>query len=322
MRAVRVHQLGLDVPMRVDEVEDARPGPGELLVKTEAAGVNPSDVATRAGDHVHRGGGPPYVPGLEAAGEVVGLGEGAKGFRMGQRVFGRCTGGAYAELVRMDAATTAVLPDALGYKEGAGITLPFRTAWNALFFKARVGAGETVLVQGGAGGVGMAAIQLAKLAGCRVLATVSSKEKTAFCRGLGADDVINYREEDFATRCKELTGGRGVDVIVELSARENLGKDIEAICVNGRIVVMGAGRAGGPAALNVPGLMTKDARIFGITGVNLVPQMPEYVRRLTPLLHQGRLKIHVDRAFSFAEADAAHTLLRSGNFLGKIVLLP
>lgn len=322
MRAVRVHQLGLDVPMRLDEVEDARPGPGELLVKLGAAGVNPSDVATRAGSHVHAAGGLPYIPGLEAAGDVVGMGEDAKEFRIGQRVFGRCAGGAYADLVRMDGATAAVLPDSYSYKEGAGITLPFRTAWNALFFKAHTGPGETVLVQGGAGGVGMAAIQLAKLTGCRVYATASSEEKAAFCRSMGADEVINYRKEDFAARCRDLTGGKGVDVVIELSARENLGKDLDALCVNGRIVVMAAGRGEGAAALNVPALMTKDAQVFGITGVNLVPRMPEYVRRLVPLLRQGRLKIHVDRAFSFAEADAAHALVRSGGFLGKIVLVP
>ena len=322
MKAVRVHQFGLDAPMRLDEVEDPRPGPGELLVRLGAAGVNPSDVATRIGTHVHAGGGLPYIPGLEAAGEVAGLGGGVKDFRAGQRVFGRCMGGSYAELVRMDAATAAVLPEPYSYKEGAGITLPFRTAWNALFFKAHAGPGETVLVQGGAGGVGMAAIQLAKLAGCQVLATVSSEEKAAFCRSMGADETIDYRKEDFAARCKELTGGRGVEVIVELSGRENLAKDLDALCVNGRIVVMAAGRGEGAAALPVPALMTKDAQIFGITGVNLVPRMPEYVRRLAPLLRQGLLKIPVDRAFSFAEAEAAHALLRSGNFLGKIVLVP
>ncbi|MBI3126475.1 MAG: zinc-binding dehydrogenase [Candidatus Tectomicrobia bacterium] len=322
MRAVRVHKLGLDHPMRLEEVEDARPAPGELLVRLGAAGVNPSDVATRAGSHVHAGGGLPYVPGLEAAGEVVGLGEGARGFSAGQRVFGRCAGGAYAELVRMDAATAALLPDGWSYEEGAGITLPFRTAWNALFFKANAGPGETVLVQGGAGGVGMAAIQLAKVAGCRVLATVSSDEKAAFCRGLGADETINYRKENVAARCKELTGGRGVEVIVELSGRENLAQDLESVCVGGRIILMAAGRGEGPAPLSVPALMTKDAHIIGITGVNLIPRMPEYVRRLAPLLREGRVKVHVARAFPFSEAEAAHVLLRSGDFLGKIVLVP
>ncbi|HLG43621.1 MAG TPA: zinc-binding dehydrogenase, partial [Nitrospirales bacterium] len=172
------------------------------------------------------------------------------------------------------------------------------------------------------GGVGMAAIQLAKLTGCRVFATASSDEKAAFCRDMGADVVINYRTEDFAARCKELTGGRGGEVIVEVSGRENLGKDLDALCVNGRIVVMAAGRGEGAAALPVPALMTKDAQVFGITGVNLVPRMPEYVRRLVSLLRQNRLKIHVDRAFPFADAEAAHALARSGDFLGKIVLVP
>ncbi|MDA0999664.1 MAG: zinc-binding dehydrogenase, partial [bacterium] len=234
--------FNLDVPMTVEEVEDPKPGPGEMLIKVGAAGVNPVDTAIRAAKHPYaKFVTPPYIPGGEAAGEVIALGKGVENFKIGQRVFGRGIGGAYAEKVRLEAATAAVLPEKYSYEEGAGLNVAFYTAWNALVIKAEAGPGETVLVQGGAGGVGMGSIQLAKAMGCRVFATVSSKEKADFCKSLGADETINYKEEDFAERCKELTGGRGVDVIVELAACDNFDKDLDAIRVDGRIIVIGTG---------------------------------------------------------------------------------
>ena len=229
MKAVRVHQFNMDVPMRVDEVEDAKPAPGEVLIKAGAVGVNPVDLAIRAAKHPYaKLVTPPYIPGAEAAGEIIALGEGVEGRRVGERVYGRAIGGSYAENVRLAADATAELPEAYSYEEGACITVAFYTAWNALVIKAQAGPGETVLVQGGAGGVGMAAIQLARRLGCRVFATVSSDAKAKFCRDMGADETINYREEDFAERCMELTGGRGVDVVVELCACDNFDKDLDA----------------------------------------------------------------------------------------------
>ncbi len=242
---------------------------------------------------------------------------------MGQRVYGRVMGGGYAELVRMPADTTANLPDAYSYEEGAGITVAFYTAWNALVIKAEAGAGETVLVQGGAGGVGSASIQLAKRFGCQVIATVSSKEKADFCESLGADATINYREEDFAERCMEITGGRGVDVVVELAACDNFDKDLDAIRVDGRIIVIGTGTGKGPQAeFRVPSVMMKDARVLGLAVVNLFPKMPEVVRRFTPVLEEGSLKVHIDQALPLESANKAHEVVLGGKFLGKVVLTP
>ncbi|MBT3821194.1 MAG: alcohol dehydrogenase catalytic domain-containing protein, partial [Nitrospinaceae bacterium] len=167
MKAIQVHKYGLNNPMRVDEVEDPTPAPGELLVRAEAAGVNPVDVIIRLGgrgDETQL----PYIPGHNTSGEVAAIGKGVTGFKIGQRIYGLAFK-SYAELVRIDAEMAAELPDAYSFDEGAGITSPFFTAWNALVFKAEVGPGETILVHGGAGGVGMAAIQLAKRFGCRVL---------------------------------------------------------------------------------------------------------------------------------------------------------
>jgi NADPH:quinone reductase-like Zn-dependent oxidoreductase len=324
MKAVFVHEFDLSVGMQVDEVEDPKPEPGELLVKTGAAGVNPVDVAIRAAKHPYaKLVKPPYIPGAEAAGEIVGMGEGVDGFQIGQRVYGRVMGGGYAELVRLPANTAAELPEAYSFEEGAGLTVPFYTAWNALVIKAEASAGETVLVQGGAGGVGMASIQLAKRMGCRVFATVSSKEKADFCKRLGADETINYREENFADRCQELTGGRGVDIIVELNSCDNFDKDLDAICVDGRVIVIGTGTGKGPMAeFRVPAVMTKDARVLGLAVVNLFPKMPEVVRRFTPILREGSLKVNVDRAVPMADSNVAHEVVLGGKFLGKVVLTP
>jgi NADPH:quinone reductase-like Zn-dependent oxidoreductase len=271
--------------MQVDEVEDPKPEPGELLVKTGAAGVNPVDVAIRAAKHPYaKLVKPPYIPGAEAAGEIVGMGEGVEGFQIGQRVYGRVMGGGYAELVRLPANTAAELPEAYSFEEGAGLTVPFYTAWNALVIKAEASAGETVLVQGGAGGVGMASI---------------------------------------ADRCQELTGGRGVDIIVELNSCDNFDKDLDAICVDGRVIVIGTGTGKGPMAeFRVPAVMTKDARVLGLAVVNLFPKMPEVVRRFTPILREGSLKVNVDRAVPMADSNVAHEVVLGGKFLGKVVLTP
>ncbi len=324
MKAVRVHEFNMDVPMRLDEVEDAKPGPGEVLIKAGAVGVNPVDLAIRAAKHPYaKLVTPPYIPGAEAAGEIIALGEGVEGWRIGQRVYGRAMGGSYAENVRLVADATAELPEAYSYEEGACITVAFYTAWNALVIKAQAGPGETVLVQGGAGGVGMAAIQLAKRLGCRVFATVSSDAKAEFCKEMGADETINYREEDFAERCMELTGGRGVDVVVELCACDNFDKDLDAIRVDGKIIVIGTGTGKGPGAeFRVPAVMTKDAVVLGLAVVNLFPIMPELVRRFTPLLREGAFRVNVDKASSFEEANEAHDYVLEGQFLGKVVLVP
>ncbi len=324
MKTVRVHKFDLSVPMQEEEIEDPAPGSGEILARAGAMGVNPVDIAIRAAKHPYaKLVTPPYIPGAEAAGEVVALGEGVDGFSVGQRVFGRVLEGGYAELVRMPANTTALLPDLYSYEQGAGITVPFYTAWNALVIKAEAGAGETVLVQGGAGGVGSASIQLAKRMGCQVIATVSSKEKADFCASMGADATINYREEDFAERCMEITGGRGVDIVVELAACDNFDKDLDAIRVDGRIIVIGTGTGKGPQSeFRVPSVMTKDAHVLGLAVVNLIPKMPEVVRRFTPVLEEGTLKVHIDRALPLESANKAHEVVLSGNFLGKVVLTP
>lgn len=322
MRAVRVHQFGLSHLMQVDEVEDPVPGRGELLLHAKAAAVNPVDLITRTGNSRRaKLLKLPYIPGDNIAGEVVAVGPGINRFRVGQRVFGIAFN-SYASLVVAKADWVGELPEPYGYEEGGALPSPFFTSWNALVYTGEARAGETVLVHGGAGGVGNAAIQLAKRIGCRVLTTVSSKEKADFCITSGADETINYREEDFASRCLELTDGRGVDVIVEISAIENFKKDLEALCVNGRIVIVGVGigKELAEASFRVQSLMEKNATVRGVVFAHLFPRLPDLIRCFLPLLREGRFRMNIDHVFPIEAANEAHALLQSGKVLGKVVL--
>ncbi|MDA1000361.1 MAG: NADPH:quinone reductase [bacterium] len=324
MKAVRVHQFGFEHPMQVDEVEEPVPGPGEILIRNRAIGAHPVDTAVRAAAHpFYKNFSPPYIPGIEAAGEVLAAGEGVEGFRKGDRVCGRAIGGAYAEVVRLGAMWTFHLPKSYGFAEGSGLVIQYLTAWNAVVIKARVSAGESVLVHGGAGGVGLASIQLARAMGCRVFATVSTPEKAEIAEKYGAEAVINYREENFSARCMELTGGRGVDVVLALAAEATLNRDVEALAVGGRIIVVGTARALDPdACFAVQKALLRDAQIICLSMPNLLPKMPEVRRRLEPMLEAGTLRMHVEREMPLAEANAAHDILWTGSFSGRVVLIP
>jgi NADPH2:quinone reductase len=329
LKAVRVQKIGLEHPMRVEEVPGPVPEEGELLVRVEAVGVNPHEIAVRDGSHpTARAKDYPYICGMDLAGTVEAVGpgvpaEGPWGFNPGDRVWGRSSKGAYAERAILAAATTGRLPDRYSFNEGACLPVPLFTAWCALVLKAEARAGETVLVQGGAGGVGQVAIQLAKRMGCRVLATVSTEKKAGFCLTLGADEIINYKEEEAVPRVLELTAGRGVEVVVENAARDNLDADIALLAQEGRIVLIGPGTGKEPStSLNVQSAMGKNARVLGLATAGLGPRVPEAIRRLSPLLEAGGLRLHVGLALPLEEAEEAHRVLLSGKFLGKIVLVP
>ncbi|MBI3127057.1 MAG: NADPH:quinone reductase [Candidatus Tectomicrobia bacterium] len=327
MRAMRIHAYSdtLGEPLRLDEVPVPEPGPGELLVRVKAAGVNPIDLSIRRGlPNYVAGLRLPHLLGSECAGEVAALGKGVQGFKEGDRVFAYCPRReAYADYTLMEARSAARLPGSISFSDGAALPVAFQTAWHALVLQAQAGPGEAVLVQGGAGGVGIASIQLARALGCRVLTTVSSEEKAAFCRTHGAHETINYKKEDFAARCRELTGGRGADVIVELAACDNLDKDLDAIPAGGRVVLVGMGTGKGPmTTFRVSGVMGKNARVLGIAARNLEPHIPEVNRRLDALWEKSGFRVPVDQEMPLAKANECHELLRSGRFLGKLVLVP
>ncbi len=324
MKAVMVRAFGLDEPMAVEEVEAPAPGPGQLLVRVAAAGVNPLEITIRSGKHpLSKAMQLPYVCGTDVGGEVEAVGEGVEGFAPGDRVWGRTGTGAYAERALVPAAGAGRLPDAYSFAQGASLPIPLITAWNALVIKAEPTPGDTVLVQGGAGGVGQMAIQLARQMGCRVLATVSSKEKGDFCKSLGAESAINYREEDVPARVMELTGGRGAEVVVETAACDNLPADFGLIAVNGKIIVVGTGTGKGPGVtFALPAAMSRDARILALSTGNFAPHLAGALRRLAPMLERGDLKIHVGLELPLEKAGEAHEIVLSGKFIGKVVLVP
>ena len=324
MKAVQVTRFGLEHPMELGEVAEPKPGAGEMLVRIAAAGVNPLEVAIRTGNHPRAGAMTlPYTCGTDVAGEVEAVGDGVEAFAPGDRVWGRASTGAYAEKGLLPADSTGMLPDSMSYAAGAALPIPLLTAWNAVVVKGEAAPGDCVLVQGGAGGVGYLAIQLARTIGCRVFTTVSSKEKAEFCLAAGAEAAINYREEDVPERVMDLTSGRGVEVVVENIGCDNLASDLKLNAINGRIVIVGTGTGKGPdVTIPLPAAMGRDARILALSSGNLNPLVPGILRRLAPLLEGGAIKPHIGRELPLEQANESHEVLLSGKFLGKINLVP
>ena len=322
MKAIQVHAFGGPEVMKLEEAPDPSPGAGQVLVRVRAAGVNPVDTTFRSGAHPLSKGLPlPLTPGIDAAGEVIAAGEGAEDFQPGEKVFGAAMSGSYAEKALLRAARTARVPGNLSFEEAATFPVVLYTAYMAVVLKAGIRAGETLLVHAGAGGVGSMAIQIAKAAGARVITTASSEEKAAFCRSLGADVVVNYREADFAARCLEETGGGGVDAVVEMVAAENFDKDCQALKKFGTLVVLGSGTGKNPVgSVNYPPFYSKDIDVRGMSLFNADDVFPAVARQVNRLLKAGQVKAHVGEKLPLGEAPRAHELLMSGKFLGKIVL--
>ena len=322
MKAIHVHEFGDPEVMVLEDAADPTPGAGQILVDVKAAGVNPVDTTFRSGAHpLSKSLALPWTPGVDAAGDVLAVGEGVSGFAPGDRVFGAAVSGSYAEKALLSSLRTANLPEGLSYEEGASLPVVLYTAYYALIYKAQLKAGETVLIHAGAGGVGCMGIQIAKAAGARVITTVSSEEKAAFCREFGADVVVNYREEDFAERCLAETDGRGVDSVIEMVAVENFGDDCRAVKKYGCIVVLGAGTGKNPVgSVNYPPFYSKDIDVRGLSLFNSDPVFPEMIRQLNLMLTDGRVRASVGETMPLAEAPRAHDLLMTGKIFGKIVL--
>ena len=322
MKAIHVHEFGDPEVMVLEDAADPTPGAGQILVDVKAAGVNPVDTTFRSGAHpLSKSLALPWTPGVDAAGDVLAVGEGVSGFAPGDRVFGAAVSGSYAEKALLSSLRTAKLPEGLSYEEGASLPVVLYTAYYALIYKAQLKAGETVLIHAGAGGVGCMGIQIAKAAGACVITTVSSEEKAAFCRGFGADVVVNYREEDFAERCLAETDGRGVDSVIEMVAVENFGDDCRAVKKYGCIVVLGAGTGKNPVgSVNYPPFYSKDIDVRGLSLFNSDPVFPEMIRQLDLMLADGRVRASVGETMPLADAPRAHDLLMTGKIFGKIVL--
>ncbi len=323
MKAMRLAQFGSPHNLRLEDSPDPAPRAGEVLVKVEAAGINPADLVRMSGNYPLRL--PlPYIPGTDVAGTVVSVGRGAGDFGAGDKVFGRSTnGGGYAERAVLPANETFLLPPSLTFAEGAAIPVPFYTAQVAIHEKARLTKGETVLVSAGGGGVGVAAIQLAKVVGATVITTVGSAEKAEQAQRIGADHTIHYKEVDFVAEVQKITDGKGVDVILESVAADNFADDFRAISRRGRIVIIGTGTAKSTETRFVTGMaLFKEVAIYGMALPNSAFQIPDVARTLIGLFEAGRVHAVVHRSYPLVAAANALQDLIAGKVFGKLVLLP
>lgn len=323
MRVVEISAPGGPEVLRLAERPRPQPGAGEVLVEVAAAGVNRPDAMQRKGIYAP----PPGVsdiPGLEIAGTVVELGPGVEALAKGDRVCALVAGGGYAELCVAPAPQCLPIPSGLGEVEAASLPETFFTVWSNVFERGRLQPGETLLVQGGSSGIGVAAIQLAAALGSRVFATAGSAEKCAACERLGAARAINYRTEDFVALVKAETGGRGVDVILDMVGGDYLPRETAALAEDGRLVFINS-MGGNKATLNLVEVMTKRLTITGSTlrarPVAVKAQIARSLReRVWPLLEAGRIKPVIYRRLPLAQAAQAHALLESSEHIGKIVL--
>ncbi len=299
-------------------------GPGEVLIQVAAAGVNRPDVMQRRGRYPPPPGASD-IPGLEVAGIVGALGEGVTGWRGGDRVCALVSGGGYAEYCVAPAAQCLPVPDGVDLVDAAAIPETFFTVWTNVFERGKLRPGETLLVHGGSSGIGTTAIQIAHARGARVFVTAGSREKCHACERLGAERGIDYKVEDFVAVVKQLTGGRGVEVILDMVGAEYFARNLEALAVDGRLVEIATQR-GAKAELNIAVLMQRRLTITGSTlrirSIEQKGAIADALRReVWPLLESGAVKPIIHARFPLREAAAAHRLMESGAHIGKIVLV-
>ena len=320
MKAIVVREFGQPEVMQVEDVELAEPTGTQVLVKIEAAGVNPVDTYLRTGIHAHA---PnlPYTPGKDGAGTVEAVGDDVTKFKAGDRVYtAGSISGTYAEYSVCDESHLGRLPENISFEEGAGVWTPYATSYRALFQKAGVKAGETVLIHGASGGVGLAAVQWAKSAGLRVIGTASSEEGKQAALDNGADAVFDHSNEDHLSEIHQFTGNGGVEVIIEMLANVNLERDFECLAMFGRIVVVGNR---GSVEFTPRQAMTKDATIYGMSLFNAgKDKLDEIHKAIGHGLTKGSLRPPVGRSFSLSDAPTAHHEIINSKANGKIVLVP
>lgn len=323
MRAIEITQPGKPDVLQLCERPVPVPKAGEVLIKVHAAGINRPDVLQRLGKYPVPPGASD-LPGLEVAGEIVDGDYAAAGFDKGDLVCALVQGGGYAEYCTAPAEQCLPLPKGLSALEAASLPETFFTVWSNIFDRAQLAPGDTLLVQGGSSGIGVTAIQLATALGHRVFATAGSDEKCRACEQLGAERGINYRSEDFAAVVKELTGGKGVDVILDMVAGDYIPREIDCLADDGRIALI-ALLGGAKAEIDLGQVLRRRLHISGSTlrprPVAFKAAIARSLReRVWPLFEQCKLKPVIYRSFPLAEAAQAHALMESSTHVGKIVL--
>ncbi|MBR1207614.1 MULTISPECIES: NAD(P)H-quinone oxidoreductase [unclassified Bradyrhizobium] len=300
------------------------PGPGEILVKVAAAGVNRPDVAQRSGSYPPPPGASD-LPGLEIAGEVVALGDGAK-HEIGDKVMSLVAGGGYAQYCIAQDAQAMTVPSQLTMQEAGAIPETLMTVWHNVFERGALKAGETLLIHGGSSGIGTMAIQLAKAFGAKVIVTVGSQDKADACLKLGADYAVNYKTEDFVEAVKKATGGNGANVILDMVGGDYIDRNYDAAAVEGRIVQI-AFLSGAPkATANFAKLMVKRLHHTGSTlrprsNADKAAMVAAIEAKVLPLLREGRVKPLMDSTFPLEKAADAHRRMETSEHIGKIVLV-
>jgi putative PIG3 family NAD(P)H quinone oxidoreductase len=309
--------------MRVGDGVQPQPGPGEILIEVHCAGVNRPDVLQRAGRYPPPPGASPIL-GLEAAGTVAALGEGVTEWKVGQPVTALVPGGGYAEYCTAPAAHALPIPDGLDMAQAAALPETWFTVWANLVDLGRLKKGERLLAHGGSSGIGLTAIQLARHLGAECFVTVGSEEKARFCRDFGADHAINYREKDFLREARALTGGEGVDVVLDMVGAPYVQKNLSLLRRDGRLVLI-AFLEGSKGEFDLMPVMLKR---LTITGSTMRPRTvaeksairDALLKNIWPEIAAGRLRPHIHATFTLAQAGEAHRLMESSAHIGKIVL--
>jgi NADPH:quinone reductase len=322
MKAAVYYETGSPDVFRYEDVADPKPGAGEILVAIEAISIEGGDTLNRLrGEMTSR----PHIVGYQAAGTVVDVGAGVARFAVGDRVVTTGTNGSHAEQRVVAQNFAWHIPDTLGTNEAACIPVPFGTAHDCLFEFGRMHPGETVLIHAGAGGVGTAAIQMAKQAGARVLATASSDDRLERLKPLGLDDGINYATHDFVAACRQLTDGRGADVIVDSVGGSNVQRSLAALAYRGRCITVGdAGRTAADA-LDISTLRPNNQTLAGyFLGAELFlgTRAHGMIAQQIDAVASGTLQVVIDRVFPLADAAEAHRYIESRQAFGRVLLVP
>lgn len=321
MKAIRVHEFGSPEVMRLEEVPNPTPGPRQVVVQVHAIGVNPVDTYIRSGSYSQLKLELPYTPGMDAAGVVESIGEGVTHVAVGDRVYiAGASGGTYAEKVLCNQSQIHPLPQHISYAQGAAVNVPYATAYRALFLRAKAVPREVVLVHGASGGVGIAAVQLARAAGMTVIGTASTEQGQRLVTEQGAHHVLNHHAPDYLEQAVALTEGRGLDVILEMLANVNLGKDLGILAQEGRVVVIGNR---GTVEINPRDAMSRDASILGMSLLNaLEPELSIIHAAIVAGLENGTLRPIVGQEIPLSEAPRGHEAVMKSGAYGKIVLIP
>jgi len=325
MRTVEISKPGSPDVLRLTDRPKPAAGVGEVLIKVAAAGVNRPDVMQRLGNYP-----PPAgitdIPGLEVAGTIESVGDGVTGWKAGDRVCALVAGGGYAEYCVAPAPQCLPVPRGMDFIHAAAIPETYFTVWTNVFERGRLQPGESLLVHGGSSGIGTTAIQLAHALGSRVFATAGSAEKCAACEALGAERCINYKTDDFAAAVKQLTGGKGVDVILDMVGGDYVPKNMDAAAVEGRLVSIAFVSGSIKAQINIFAMMQKRLTLTGSTlrsrPVADKGAIADALKaRIWPLLDSGKAAPVVHATFPLADAAEAHRVMESGVHIGKLVLV-